>query len=863
MKTSMFVCLAVLSPVMAANADSVSVAPGSDLFSVVTSHPEATEFVLPAGTYPSSAEIVLSSAVTIRGADGTSCDDVIISGDNTHKMFTLADAGARLYGLTIRGGFIQKDASPASCGAAVWLSAGAVVSNCVMTANHCSGRYAHGVVYLDNGALVTHCRIVDNTYYRGKNGAGSCRGLIVYGRTGVLRNSLVARNLPTAEAGDIGDSAIVYGNGGDTSFQIVNCTIAGNAVPDLSAAATAGVYGNYNVSVRVVNTVIVGNKATSPELAVRKNTINFYNCATDSPTLYEDAETMSFKGCVVADTSAFVDAENGDYSLAKDAEMLIDAGSCSINIGTAAKPKMVDVEVDAVDLKGEDRILGDEVDMGCYEFNPNVGPTLTVYHSDTDWWYAPVALRLTASLSGSIGDDVRYYWDVDGDGRPESVTTQNTLSYSFAAGSYPVVVSVSNLVEGVGVTGSCDSPIEVLPRPTVTVTGSTGADIQAAIDMAERGTVVVIPRGTYHTAGVPIVVLKEVELRGETGDPNDVVIANNHPSNRVMNVDGGPHCLIHSLTLADGRSHGDIGNATGPFLCTGLMIAAASGFDKLANTSDRPDATCGGCVSNVIVRGCSGFGKYSDTSTVYLKGPKATFTHSIISNCQGEADWSSGLINTLALFVGGGAEADNVLVCDNKFSDKTYGGTHGMMTVTVSGPGSVLRYSSVLGNAGTFCGGVNVYNGGRFEHCVIAGNTARENGGVERRNVWTSYGYDENGRPSWDEFKRDGSFTTAMAEENERAATAEIYEVQGTNAVDVANCLNETTVYSEASKLVRNLARGDYRLPPSSPARDVVDPKSAGEMPATDVLRHPRLSGGLYDLGALEAQAHGLLIFLK
>ena len=63
-----------------------------------------------------------------------------------------------------------------------------------------------------------------------------------------------------------------------------------------------------------------------------------------------------------------------------------------------------------------------------------------------------------------------------------------------------------------------------------------------------------------------------------------------------------------------------------------------------------------------------------------------------------------------------------------------------------------------------------------------------------------------------------------------------------------------------ADKLVRDLARGIYRLPGGSPAIDVVPVAEAGRMAAGDLLGNPRLSGAAYDLGAYEKRYRGLLM---
>ena len=487
------------------------------------------------------------------------------------------------------------------------------------------------------------------------------------------------------------------------------------------------------------------------------------------------------------------------------------------------------------------------------------------YKADTDWFFEPFGEPLKVTLTGDLGETPKFYWDVNGDGVAETITDTPVWRPTLAAGEYHVTVCASNVEAGVGVTIAAEDGMTILPRPRVTVeaadpeVGITGADIQRTIDAAERGSIVTIPKGTHYTGGIPIAVLKEIELRGATGKAEDVVLHNNTSTNRVMNIDAGPHCLVHSLSMQNG--HGSYTtDSSGARFCAALLVANRKGFNSLANNGGRASAGLGGCVSNVIVRNSGTDGKYSDCSAVYMRGANAIFTHSVVSNCSTGAAWDNGLFHTVALHLCEGARGENLLIRGN-YSTKSGNSDKASVAVQVRGSGSVLRSSTVTGNSCALCGGVNVCAGGRFELCDIAGNTAYYVTDVARRKVWTAFDFSDNGRPTWTSKVPDPStFTT----EAENAAKESIYSVQTNNAVDVADCLNETTVYATTAELKPIYRKGAWRLPKGSPAIDVVPAKDVSGMPEKDLNGNRRLVNTLYDLGAFELpNPCGLMLLVK
>ena len=1016
---------------------------GDDLAAAVADASVPDEIILHKGTYNIAEEITVSRPLTIRGADGTTPDQVIVDakvdGKYTHRAFSLS-GGAVLSGITVTGGYVSNDTTTYGYGAGVIVSGSlTMVTNCVIRENYCKGKGAQGVVSVTSGGFVTHSWIVDNFYYRTGNGWNGGRCVSVYLSAGRINNTLIARNRPypgsNPDFGTNPSGAIVRckdGNSGNKPSSLLeNCTIVDNEIP---ARGIAGVSSAGSYSLGVVNTIIVNNSVAG-ETGVSNSTVeegltSIYNSIVDCEI------SSSWTACSRGDTSVFADYEGGVFELASTAEIAIDKGDRSRDYDPTIGG-VIKIRVPKSDISGSSRVIGEEIDIGCYEYDPNkpfvvfdqtamtgtepltvtftatgerlgaapeygwdfdgdgtvdlvtnknvvvhtftkgsypvkltvrnaetdrtasyaisspivvmqataafeqspetgteplevtfvadcpwtgkqpqyswdfnadgvvdavtteptvqhvyqrgeyavalyatnlefgVGAAHTnasftvaqgiTYKADTDWFFEPFGEPLKVTLTGDLGEAPKFYWDVNDDGVAEAITDVPVWRPTLAAGEYHVMVCASNVEAGVGVMIAAEDGMTILPRPRLTVAASdpevgiTGTDIQRTIDAAERGSIVTIPKGTHYTGGIPIAVLKEIELRGATGKAEDVVLHNDTSTNRIMNIDAGPHCLVHSLSMQKG--HGSYTtDSSGAHFCAALLVADRKGFNTLANSGSRASAGLGGCVSNVIVRNSSTDGKYSDCSAVYMRGANAIFTHSVISNCSAGAAWDAGLFHAVALVVCEGARGENLLIRGN-YSTKSGNSDKASVAVQVRGSGSVLRSSTVTGNTCALCGGVNVCAGGRFELCDIAGNTAYYVTDVARRNVWTAFDFSDNGRPTWTSKVPDPStFTTEAA----NAAKESIYSIQTNNAVDVAGCLNETTVYATTAELKPIYRKGAWRLPKGSPAIDVVPAKDVSGMPEKDLNGNRRLVNTLYDLGAFELpNPCGLMLLVK
>jgi parallel beta-helix repeat protein len=310
--------------------------------------------------------VIINKPLTVQSANGPATTVIQGSGpigNGAVRCAYLAN-GAVLSGFTLTNGATLDFENPnsESKGGGVWCeSVGAIVTNCVITANSAFDR--GGGAW--NGTL-KNCTLTGNA---AADGGGA------YSNT--LNNCTIISNTASSSGGGVqfgalnncivmGNSA-VNGNGGGTFYgTLTNCTLTGN-----SAFSQGG--GAYSGSL--------------------KNCIIYYNTASSNPNLYGGVFNYS---CTtpspgtgarnITNEPVFVNPSGGDFHL--------QSNSPCINAG---KNSYVTV---ATDLDGNPRTVGGTVDMGAYECQ---SPALLAYFT----WLQSYALPTDAA-------DI--YTDTDNDG---------------------------------------------------------------------------------------------------------------------------------------------------------------------------------------------------------------------------------------------------------------------------------------------------------------------------------------------------------------------------------------------------------------------------------------------------------------
>ena len=239
------------------------------------------------------------------------------------------------------------------------------VSNCVFGGN-ISGTRAGGL----GGTWNTNfCGVVVNTILTNNQsrfqGGGLCiRESKANPNPAIIRNCLFAFNETTYD-GTQSDS-----NGGGvllvTKSNIImeNCTIVSNNIRNTGNYKSGGIHQRWGGTLK--NCIVAFNtKCGQPEDTAYWNNdstaANYINCCSDRAiTKFTEAN-----GCVAADPK-FVDAAHGDFALQMSSPC-VDKGA---NDGWMTTAK---------DLVGHKRIIGDFVDIGCYEYKPIPGMMLMLY----------------------------------------------------------------------------------------------------------------------------------------------------------------------------------------------------------------------------------------------------------------------------------------------------------------------------------------------------------------------------------------------------------------------------------------------------------------------------------------------------
>ena len=274
------------------------------------------------GTYNITNEITLSTAITLRSANGAATTIVRRSGGNT-RIFSIS-ADATLDGFTVQEGTVG----------GIFMSAG-TVRNCVIAGN--SGPNCGGVRLQVQGStpvLVEDCIITNNQNTTGDGGGVVCYS---WGGSGsaTIRNNLIAYNSANQNGGGI---AMDKG-------MIENCTIVSNSAGWWYRGSGVRISG---VIASITNSIIYYGAATftGPPYDLF-GFIDYvgYSCSPDL--------TNGLKGNITANP-LFKDPGSGDYHLT--------GSSPCVNTGSNAAWMSA-----ATDLAGLRRISSGRVDMGAYE----------------------------------------------------------------------------------------------------------------------------------------------------------------------------------------------------------------------------------------------------------------------------------------------------------------------------------------------------------------------------------------------------------------------------------------------------------------------------------------------------------------
>ena len=313
------------------------------------------------GTYSVDAEIALQMPYRLQG-DGPR-DAIVLKRSGSGRLISITHKDATANGITFSGGssgqggtmYVSNGACVENCnlfdgecgrdqsgGGCLWVG-GATVRNCVIGNTRKGSVTGQGPIWyglgvrLEADGLVENCLITNVVGIGMHRSAGHAQGCAVHMVGGTLRNCLVAYNQCTdgMEGEDRVFSAGVYQKGGRIEY----CTITANE-------AGSGPAGCYRVGGTMVNTIVWGN--VNNDAAGEYDDVNVAGAAA-----------QGMDRCLTSDPR-FKAPQRGDFRL-KGSSPAVNAGSWAL-VGETKD------EVRAMrDLLGCPRLLGSEIDLGCYE----------------------------------------------------------------------------------------------------------------------------------------------------------------------------------------------------------------------------------------------------------------------------------------------------------------------------------------------------------------------------------------------------------------------------------------------------------------------------------------------------------------
>ena len=780
------------------------------------------------GTFDIASKATLSRPITVASLNGR--DKTTLYGHFEARMVSMSHTGATVRGLTFASDYAEgtygclsiSDGLFTDCairdfytglskvnGSAIDMSGG-VVTNCVMRHNtlKTSGGSGKGATVYMTGGTLANCELVGNV--------GSADGSTIYGGTikitkGTVRNCLVALNsVPTRTSG-------IYATGGT----IENCTIVSNRCT--STTAYGGVYAS---GATFRNCIIYGNRNANGicEHTLGSNN-SFSNCCCP--------DELDGDGNIVTPPE-FADETAGDYRLV--------AGPCID--GGANQPWMEGAE----DLDGSARVLGDSVDIGCYEYFPSalvatIVPSALygVESATVDFSYSAKGTNTTGLVCSWAFEDASTFDVVDSDSTTVSHTYSSPGRYSVrlllrnSAGEVADVVAQGLItVSPAVVYVAYDSANPVFPYGSPE---TAAAHIEDALDVAGDGVLVRVAAGT-NVVPAKVVVQTSTRIRGEGPEKTFFTSAGgSHPIFSLGNTD----VVLDSMTIYGSRNGGvyirDGGTVTNCVVRDNYYNSGSGGAGiQMYNTALIIDSIISGnqlYVSAGTTR--TGGGILANGSNCRVERCKIT------DNWIGTGTGTSGTATKAGtgIHIAGAVTLRNCLIARN-YNWTTDSGAYAAVGVT-EGSALIENCTIVSNRISTASGSVaGLYvvdsAAATVRNCIVADNVT----GTSVSNMFA--GVKAKVYATYDHVMTDAPYAAKL------------------NA-NVASGSHRGGGNFGGDPCFRNVATGDYHLRMRSPARDA-GTEAPWMADATDLDGRPRIFGKAPDVGCYEMQTAAATVLM-
>ena len=451
-------------------------------------------------------------------------------------------------------------------GGGIAAQSGAVVSNCTVTGNTATGWQGGGGILCQNGAQAIDCTVCSNR-------APQAGGISLVGST--ARRCRVYANAATSQNG--GGMSLL-----DDGSLAEHCTVAGNAAPSLGGgmyiygAGTAancfvtgnicsndggGIYqGDWLKNGCIVGCTVVDNIAVQRGGGIRlfdgghaRNCIVADNTALFGRNMYNDQNTIAEYCC-----GDPVPPGTGNISasplLAGVGNPHLLGDSPCIDAGTNAPLVTTDID-------GEVRVQGGYVDIGCDELVASglSGSLSVAILADTTVAVTQTELSFTAATAGKIQ---QLIWTIAADAGTRMVTNTPVVQQAWnTPGLHTIVLEARNLSGSAAATATVSIIAAVTNYVALagghvapfTSWATAATNIQAAVDVALAGGVVILSNGTYQESAM-VMVAKPITVTSLGGWQTTMVDGGDvHPCFFIL----GCAAVIDGLTLTNGYAGAD------------------------------------------------------------------------------------------------------------------------------------------------------------------------------------------------------------------------------------------------------------------------------------------------------------------
>ena len=274
-------------------------------------------------------------------------------------------------------------------GAIVSMGGDVAWRHCTFEQNRSNGLGGAMCVWFPVQSEVTNSIFQHNT--------GSTGGAIFFLNS---NNTVFHNNLFTHNNGYFFGGALGMKN---CSFPIINCTIADN-----QGGQGGGIYCSSGVSNPVYNTIISGNSAygngQQVYIAYLESTLSFYHSVVESGREAFGGSGGWYPGAYhgtylnnIEEPVNFTHLNNFDYAIAPPCQA-IDNGYTD-TIGAL---------IPAIDICGNQRIMGSQIDRGCFEYDFSSFLPETTYKNDFSVYPNPFITSTTIRFEKDILPDVLY-----------------------------------------------------------------------------------------------------------------------------------------------------------------------------------------------------------------------------------------------------------------------------------------------------------------------------------------------------------------------------------------------------------------------------------------------------------------------